>query len=255
MMLPRRCLIWIMIVAMFSAFGAVGIVAVTIAKLNGQAAIMRTELAVSFLRTKLDGNAVSARSLALIAEDLLPGFNQRLVIAVFDPTGVVVAASRSDLVGDPAPRAWLDASRALQTGHWQSGVLGTYVSATSISDPNGRVIGGVAVEDHASSLPLISRLLRSVFGWLLLFLLIFFPACWFGTQLIMAELGRIAAAGTDLFLGLRKTGKMPSDAIEGAGADFTALGARVEQALDGYRSAIEIVSDVGDRQPGPGPSL
>ena len=71
----------------------------------------------------------------------------------------------------------------------------------------------------------------------------------------MAELGRIAAAGTDLFLGLRKTGKMPSDAMEGAGADFTALGARVEEALDGYRSAIEIVSDVGDRQPGPGPSL
>ena len=166
-----------MIVAMFSAFGAVGIVAVTIAKLNGQAAVMRTELAVSFLRTKLDGKAVSARSLALIAEDLLPGFNQRLVIAVFDPTGVVVAASRSDLVGDPAPRAWLDASRALQTGHWQSGVLGTYVSATSISDSNGRVIGGVAVEDHASSLPLILQVLRSVFGWLMLFLLVFFPAC------------------------------------------------------------------------------
>ena len=105
MKLPQRCLIWIMIVAMFSVFGAVGMVALTIAKLNGQAATMRTELAVSFLRTKLDGNAVSARSLALIAEDLLPGFNQRLVIAVFDPTGVVVAASRSDLVGDPAPRS------------------------------------------------------------------------------------------------------------------------------------------------------
>lgn len=253
MTLPQRCLTWVIFVAMFSTLAAVGMVAVTIAKLNGQAAMMRTELAVVFLRAKLDGSAVSTHSLALIAEDLLPSFSQRLVIAVFDPTGVVVAASRSDLVGDPAPRSWLDASRALQTGHWRSGFLGSYVSATSISDPNGRVIGGVAVEDHASSLPLILQVLRSVFGWLMLFLLVFFPACWFGTQLIMAELGRIAAAGTDLFLGLRKTGKMPPDAMEGAGGDFAALGARVEQVLDGYRNAIEIVSDVGDRQPGSGP--
>lgn len=241
--LAQRGLLWVVLVALVSVLSALGLGGARVAKLHGDAAAVRVELALAAMRAQLDGSAASARTLALVADGVIPTQGGGMLIAVLDSAGLVVAASTSGLVGGRAPRAWLDTAGALRSGRWSTGLLGGHAAAAPIADLNGRVIGAVVVEDPATPLPLVARLLQPAAGWGFALLLALVPACWFAAQLAMGGLGRTAAAATALLATLRKDSTAPPTMHAEAGADFAALGAKAETVLASYGRAVDAVSD------------
>lgn len=243
--LAQRGLLWVVLVALASVISALGLGGVWIAKLHGDAAAVRVELTLAAMRAQLDGSAASARTLALVADGVIASHGGGMMVAVLDPSGLVVAASTSGLVGGRAPRAWLDATGAVRIGRSGAGGLGTHAGADPVLDLNGRTIGAVVVEDPSTPLPLLGRILQPAAIWGLALLLVLVPACWFAAQLAMGGLGRTAAAAAALLAALRKDGTAPPGMLAEAGDDFAALGTTAETVLAGYARAVEAVSDAG----------
>jgi hypothetical protein len=243
--LAQRGLLWVVVVALVSVLAALGLGGARVAKLHGDAAAVRVELVLAAMRAQLDGSAASARTLALVADGVIPTHGGGMMVAVLDPAGLVVAASTSGLVGGRAPRAWLDGTGAVRSGGWSAGGLGGHAAAAPVTDLNGRMIGIIVVEDPATPLPLIARVLQPAAVWGLALLLVLVPACWFAAQLAMGRLGRTAAAAAALLATLRKDGTAPPEMLAEAGSDFADLGATAETVLTSYARAVDAVSDAG----------
>lgn len=252
--LAQRGLFWVVLVALVSVFGAFGLGGSRIATLHGEAAAVRVELTLAGMRGHLDGRAASARMLALVADGVIVTHGGGMVVAVLDPTGLVIAASNSGLVGGRAPRAWLDSAGNVRSGHWSFGILGrrwsfamlsAHAAAAPVVDLNGHVIGTVVVEDPATALALAARMLQPAAASGLALLLVLLPACWFAAQLALGGLARTAAAATVLVAALRKDGVPPPKMLAEAGADFAALGTKAENVLASYAQAVDAVSDAG----------
>lgn len=241
--LAQRGLLWVMLVALVSVLAALGLGGARIAKFHGDAAAVRVELTLAAMRAQLDGSAASARTLALVADGVIPTHAGGMMVAVLDPAGLVIAASTSGLVGGRPSRAWLDTAGAVRSGRWSTGFLGGHAAAAPVADLNGRVIGTIVVEDPATPLPLVARLLQPAAGWGLALLLALVPAAWFAAQLAMGGLGRTAAAAATLLASLREDSTAPPEMRAEAGADFAALGAAAETVLASYGRAVDAVSD------------
>ena len=243
MVLAQRGLLWVMLVALVSVLAALGLVGARIVKLHGDAAAVRVELMLATMRGHLDGSAASARTLAHIADRVIATHGAGMRVAVLDPAGLVVAASTTGLVGGRAPRDWLDATGAVRSGRWNGRGLGGHAGADPVVDLNGRIIGAVVVEDPASPLPLVARMLQPAIVWGLALLLVLVPACWFAAQLALGGLNRTTAAAAALLGALRNEGTAPPEMLTEAGSEFAALGATAETVLTSYARAVEAVSD------------